>query len=265
MKRAGRVCVVLVALAAAPSCSLAQGACDALITRALNEFETAPRVRLLVEALNPAIRCASWPRAVQALAQTLIEDRNDSLAAVWLRWAARRDANLVLTTADVLPRVTEAYRAARQYVSRSRSAADSLTRTDWLWPGSAEDETAGRLQVNSPLPSLRAQIVGAGLVTGGETVTLSAGSYEITASASGHDSLRVTREVLPGVTTVVELRLRTTLAGDGARPPPSPSSTGRKFPMALVAGGAAALGVIVWIAARPNKEETGGISITIPN
>ena len=116
---------------------------------------------------------------------------------------------------------------------------------------------------------MRVEVKGVGPITLGGGIPLNPGSYEINASASGYDSLRATREVLPGITTVVELHLRSTLA-QVTPPAPSPqpmpvAGTQKKkgFPVLLVGAGAAAVvGAVILFHKGPT---TGGITITFPN
>jgi len=192
----------------------AQDPCNAQVAQAFNEFDTARRLQLLMGALDPAA-CpprGSWSTGAQLLAQTLIEDHKDSIAAVWLRWAARLAPDLQLDTVQFLPSVVQAFRAARDFVSRTRVPEDSVVVTTWLWPAQSQGPAAprGQLQVAPSSPPLGADVVGVGSVPQGGSTSLAPGSYAITASASGYDTVRVTREVLPGVTTVLLFHLRAT-------------------------------------------------------
>jgi hypothetical protein len=200
---------------------------DALVTRAFNEFEAARRLQLLMGALNPTAGPprGSWPVGLQLLAQTLIDEGQDSLAAVWLRWAIRLSPDLQPDTVQFLPRVVTAYRAARTFVQRTRVPADSAAATTWLWPAQDMGQGPGGIQVASFPAPMRLEIVGVGLVAPGNRSTLAAGSYEIAASATGYDSLRVTREVLPGVTTVLDFRLRSRTTQIATQPRPTPTTT----------------------------------------
>src|SRR5712692_9048530 len=88
----------------------AQDPRDTLVSRAFSEFDTGRRLQLLVSALDPKAGPprGAWPVGVQLLAQTLIEDGQDSAAAVWLRWAVRLSADLQPDAAQFLPRVVTA-------------------------------------------------------------------------------------------------------------------------------------------------------------
>ena len=240
----------------------AQASCDALVARAFNEFDTARRIELLVSTLKPTA-CppapqGAWASGVQLLAQTLIEDGHDSLAAVWLRWAIRAAPDFAPDTVQFLPRVVAAHRTAHEFVTATASSTDSSAATTWLWPTQVTAERTGRLQVAAATVTMpvRLDVRGIGPFTTGASVPVSPGSYEITASAPGYDSVRVTREVVPGVTTLLEFRLRSALARLAPKPrptppspppPPEPVATQQRpghFPTVWVVGGAAVVGVV---------------------
>ncbi|HUF34685.1 MAG TPA: hypothetical protein VMN37_01985 [Gemmatimonadales bacterium] len=207
---------------------------------------------------------------------------------MYLRWAVRLSPDLQVDTVQFLPEVATAYAAAHTFVRGSRGAADSLGRTTWIWPAEGSTEGPGWLQVSAPSvgTGLRASVDGGGALLSGASVELAPGSYRVAASAPGHDSLAVTREVLPGVTTVLELR-PTRRAVAAAEPPPGqriPAATPaveaaprKKFPWAIVVGGAAAAGAVVALAGGggggdggggnppPPPPTTGGITLTFPN
>lgn len=219
---------------------------DALVTRAFNEFEPARRLQLLTSALNPTAGPprGSWPVGLQLLAQTLIEDGQDSVAAVWLRWAVRLSPDLQPDTVQFLPRVVTAYRSARAFVQRTRVPADSAAATTWLWPAQEVGPAQGGIQVASSPAPLRLEIKGVGLVAPGSRVALAPGSYEIAASAAGSDSVRVTREVLPGVTTVLEFRLRSLAPQIASKPQPTPVAPA---PVQAVAARPKGRGIPTWV------------------
>jgi len=259
--------VLLLGVAGAASLS-GQDPREAAVQRAFNEFDAARRVQLLVSALNPTLGPlrGAWPVAVQLLAQTLIEDGKDSLAAVWLRWAVRQAPDLQPDTLQFLPRVVTA-------ASQTGSPGDSAAATTWQWPAQETGASQGTLRATAPgLVPVKVEVKGVGPIALGGSIPLNPGSYEINASASGYDSLRATREVLPGITTVLEFHLRSTLAQvtpEQPTPPAPPSPEVQKkkkgFPVLLVGVGAAAVGGAVLLLGGHKGATQGGITITFPN
>jgi len=274
--------VLLLSLVARASVR-AQDPRDAMVARAFNEFDAARRLQLLMSALNPTAGPprGAWPVGVQLLAQTLIEDGQDSVAGVWLRWAVRLSPDLQPDTVQFLPKVVVAYRAARDFVLSTRAPGDSTAATTWLWPAQDTGERVGRIQVAAAAMGVpvRVEVKDVGPIGVGGSIPLSPGSYQISASAAGYDSMQVTREVLPGVTTVLEFRLWSALARVApkvlppAGPTPAPVAAPQKkkgFPVVWVvvgAGGAAALVAILAGGSKPccTPPPTGSITITFPN
>ena len=262
------------------------------VARATNEFDTGRRLQLLRSALDPTLGplTGSWPIGVQLLAQTLLEEGADSLAGVYLRWAVRLSPGFQIDTVQFLPEVATAAASARRFVVESGSVADSLVATTWTWAPEASTATGGRLQVSAPSVGvpLATVIDGVGEMQPGAAAELAPGSYRVRASAAGYDSLAVTREVLPGVTTLLELRPRRSGVAV-AEPVPSPrpeiptanatvgeQKRSKKFPLALLLGGVAAAGAVVALAGGgggsddggnnpPPPPTTGGITLTFPN
>jgi hypothetical protein len=272
--------VLLLSVALAPTLR-GQDPRDAQVARAFNEFDAARRLQLLMSALNPTSGPprGAWPVGVQLLAQTLIEDGQDSVAAVWLRWAVRLSPDLQPDTVQFLPKVVSAYRAARDFVNATRAPGDTEAATTWLWP-SQTGEKVGHLQIAASAVTVpvKLDVRGVGPIGAGGSVPLSPGSYQITASAPGYDSVRVTREVMPGVTTVLDFRLRSALAQVAPKPqptpakapPPAPVAAQQKkggFPVVWVVAGVAAVGVAVAVLAggKSNPPTSGGLTVTIPN
>jgi hypothetical protein len=255
---------------------------EAAVARAFREYDGTRRLELLVGALNPAAGPprGAWSVGAQLLAQTLIEDGQDSVAAVWLRWAIRLAPDLQPDSVQFLPEVITAYRSARDFVVRTRRPADSLAATTWLWAVPAGAATSmGRLQIAaSGLAPVRVEVVGVGLIAergdlSSNSIRLGPGSYQIRAVGAGSDSVRVTREVLPGVTTVLEFRFRSVAAQLATKrappPPPPPSPTPRKkkgFPAVWAGVGAGAVGLAVLLATMgaDSSPPNGGIIVTFP-
>jgi hypothetical protein len=255
-----RISRLVILLGAVGATSLSgQDPREASVQRALNEFDAARRVQLLVGALNPTLGPprGAWPVAVQLLAQTLMEDGKDSLAAVWLRWALRQSPDLQPDTLQFLPRVVAAVRSARAFVSLTRSPGDSEAVTTWQWPAPETGASMGTLRATAAgLVPVKAEVKGVGPIALGGSKPLNPGSYEISASASGYDSLGVTREVLPGITTGLEFHLRSTLAAvtpvaqqppAGPQQPAAPPPHKGGIPWWVKAGaGAGVVWAILW-------------------
>jgi hypothetical protein len=144
---------------------------------------------------------------------------------VWLRWAIRLSPDLQPDTVQFLPAVVAAYRAARDFVMNTRGTGDSVAATTWLWPAQTSGEQVGRLQVAAAgqVP-VRVEVRGVGPIGAGGSIPLNPGSYQVSAG-SGSDNVRVTREVLPGVTTVLEFRFRPALPQVAAKPLPTVTPT----------------------------------------
>ena len=256
---------------------------DAMVARAFNEFDAARRVQLLISALNPTAGPprGAWPVGVQLLAQTLIEDGQDSLAGVWLRWAVRLAPDLQPDTVQFLPKVVVAYRSARDFVLSTRAPGDSTAATTWLWPAQETGERVGRIQVAAAAMGVpvRVDVKGVGPIGAGGSIPLNPGSYQISASAAGYDSMQVTREVLPGVTTVLEFHLRSALAQVAPTKPAAPAKTTpapgaaqqqkkKGFPVGwVVLGAGAAAGLVAILAGGGGGggATTGGMTVTFPN
>jgi len=164
---------------------------------------------LLAVGLNPAAgpRDSLWVASLHRLAHILIEDKRDSLAAVWLRWALRVQPGLVADTLQFPPAVEDAFALARAFVAAG-AASDTLTETSWDWARMPGEATQGMLRIERAGVPLSGFVEGAGPLAPEASLPLAPGSYTIVASAPGYFRTRVTREVLPGVTTVLRFRLR---------------------------------------------------------
>jgi hypothetical protein len=253
---------------------LGQDPRDATVARAFREFDTSRRLQMLISILNPTYGPprGAWSVGVQLLAQTLLEEGRDSAAAVWLRWAIRLSPEMQPDTVLFLPEVVAAYRSAREYVGSTTGPADSFAATSWLWGAQAGGDPAGRLQiVAAGQAPVRVAVRGIGRVVPGGSIPFKPGSYQISAAGSGYDSLRVvTREILPGVTTVLELRARPAAAQVATKPPPPVRSSRKKKGFPVVWAGLGAAGAVALVAVLAGNsgaapEPTGGVIITIPS
>jgi hypothetical protein len=262
--------LLLLAMACATSLR-AQDPRDSLFAKASNEFDDIRQVQMLVTVLDPALGPPRgvWSAAIQLLAQTLTDVGQDSTATFWLRWAIRLAPDLQPDSVQ-FPRVATVFRAARQFVNQSRASGDSVTVTTWLWPAKDLKDTIGWIQHAATPDAVPVQmsVDGVGPLGPDAIAQVAPGSYEVRASASGYDSVRVTREVLPGVTTVLDFRLAPVLAQVPAlQLPPAPpvhliSPRGKRFPWVWAALGAAGAGTAAFLLLR---HPSGSISITVPN
>ncbi len=81
--------------------------------------------------------------------------------------------------------------------------------TTWRWPNGFDANASGSLEVTTADRSvpLTVTVEGRGTVEPGGSLGLAPATYQMVAEAPGYASLRVTREVLPGATTVLEFDL----------------------------------------------------------
>jgi hypothetical protein len=271
-------CLLVTSLAGASVLS-AQGRRDSLIARGKDEFDAGKRIQTLIAALDPAYGppAGGWGDGVQALAQTLMDEGQAPAAATWLRWAARLSPALEPDTVQYTPQVGAALKAAREFVNRTRSPGDSLVGTTWLWPSMGIDHAVGWIQIDSATTvPLEVTIEGNSPVGRGGRVQVAPGSYEVRGTAAGYDSVRVTREALPGATTLLKVRLHPARIPVAANQTPNrpattvPTVKKHKFPWVLAALGAAGAGTAVLLlggkkGSSSGSQGTGGITFTFPN
>ncbi len=200
----------------------AQRARDSLVagSRAYDVAEYGAAIPLLSAGLNPVgPRDSLWVAGLHKLVHSLLERGADSVAALWLRWALRQDSTLVPDQVNFPPSVVAVFDKARRFV-QSGSPGDSVTRTTWIWGGVRRGRqprrTASALQIAPGPVRVNALVEGVGPLTVGQNRPLPPASYTIVASAEGYYPARVVREVLPGITTVLDFRLR-------PLPPPNPA------------------------------------------
>jgi hypothetical protein len=262
--KTARPAAIVIAVAGLCLCAgsrlAAQDARDSLIRRAFGETDPTSRLWMLVTALNPAAGPTGevWSSGVQLLAQTLLEQGRDSVAAAWLRWAIRLRPELQADTLQFPPPLTAAVERARDFVVRTAVPEDSLVASSWTWPERPVLDALGRLHTGA----------GIELVAAGAGLDLAPGSYRIVVSRAEGPSAALTREVLPGITTVVEIRPQAVarVPVPEPAPPPEPGvSPRRRIPWKWAAVGAVGLGLVALLAGGGDeKPRTGGIIITLP-
>jgi len=205
--------VTLFAFAIAPTAH-AQQVRNELIRnaqQAYDNFESARALDLLRVGVNPGIGATDsvWASGVHLLAQILVEEGQDSLANIWMRWAVRLAPTMAIDRARLLPEVVSAYDAARDFVGLGEPG-DQVTVTTWEWSALGTEDELGSLRAQvagvSTTPDIVIQNVGP--IAAGESLSLRPGSYAVDVSAEGYEPARVTREVLPGIQSVLEFDLR---------------------------------------------------------
>ena len=182
--------------------------------QAYDEFETETALGLLKFAVNPAMgeTDSVWGEGIQLLAQMLIEEGQDSLANVWMRWAVRTAPDMQVDRVNYLPEVIESYEAARRMVATGEPG-DSAVQTSWQWQAGIGEEI-GQLSLrttNMTVP-IAVEIVGIGAVATGSPLRFRPSSYTVHASAEGYLDAELTREVLPGIMTVLDFNLTPVIA-----------------------------------------------------
>lgn len=208
-----RTLLVLLVFAAAPAwAQTARRALEAGTERyELADYQSA--VPLLSAGLDPAAGLDDlWMRGVQRLADVLLVLRQDSLAATWLRWAARLAPEFEVDADVMPPAVVRAGRAARAFVESTPPDRFGAV-TTFQWPTGSRPAAEGSIRLAPADVPLSARIGADQFVRGGESRLLPPGSYQVVVSAPGYLPSRVTVEVLPGVATVVGVSLLPETAG----------------------------------------------------
>ncbi|HEV8400788.1 MAG TPA: PEGA domain-containing protein [Gemmatimonadales bacterium] len=176
------------------------------------DYQTA--LPLLAAGMNPAAgpRDSLWVAGLHRVVYILLERRQDSLAAVWLRWGLRLKPDIVVDTLNFPPAVGNAFALAQRVTAGS--LRDTTTETLWDWPATPpSQQSAGAIRLERSGAPVSVFIEGVGVLNAGEQRALPSGSYRLLASAPDYARVWLQREVLPGVTTVVRVRLRGPAAG----------------------------------------------------
>jgi len=211
-----RLLATFTLLSAAPLA--AQQTREALIEQARNEFDEATRLDLLTRAADPGLgsRDSLWAVGVFDLAQNLIGSGRTAEGALWLRWEARQGGRWTIDRAYYSPSTVAAYEQAVPAVQAEGGRDSPDVTTSWRWPDGFDANAAGSLEVATAEPSvpLTVSVEGRGTVQPGGSLALAPATYQIVAEAPGFETLRVTREILPGVTTVLDFDLAPELSSD---------------------------------------------------
>lgn len=176
---------------------------------AADDFAPERALELAKAALNPSLGAVdtSWNRGVHLLTQLLVEGNNQDLARAWARWAVRLAPAFAIDSVNYGAGVAAILREART-ATAARTPGDAVTQTMWGWVSRGSTERNGRISITQgaiPVP-VNVRIVGGGLIPA-VGLSLPPGSYEVEAAAPGYLPARVTREVLPGITTTLAFAL----------------------------------------------------------
>jgi hypothetical protein len=178
--------------------------------QAYDDFQSGRAMQLLNAALDPGQGPfdEEWAAGVHLLAQIHLDDGRTNEARAWLRWARRLFPDMPIDETLFLPETITASLQARDYVRNQFEPAD-LVDVTWQWSvGTPDPSGQGRLRIESDgLPAGAAVQAAGRRLPFGESVPLPIESYTIEVTAPGQSATRVTREVLPGITTVVAFNL----------------------------------------------------------
>ncbi len=220
--------------------ALAQGNRDSLRagSTAYDRADFAAAARLLPFGLDPAAgpQDADWVTGVHKLADALLQTGDSASIGLWLAWAHRVAPAFPIDTLLFPPRVQRVILAAR---AEFRPAAmDSLVETTWQFgQGGDAASRRGALRLGDAPGFTLGVLENVGTILPEERRTLAAGTYTVTLRVEGAAPIRVTREVLPGVTTVVTPRPRAAAAAVAT--PAARADSAAAIEARLSAGGAA--------------------------
>lgn len=171
-------------------------------------------IELLSAAINPSLGSLDsvWSIGVQTLVEVLEQNRQPALASYYARWALRQVPAMVIDTINLLPVTVGIFRDARAEV---RGPRETRVETTWRWGTAPDPATPGsiRLLQGNLASRVALVVVGEGQVSAGEAMSLAPKSYQLRAEARGYLPQLLTREVLPGVETIVSFELLPESAG----------------------------------------------------
>ncbi len=211
LNRAGGLLAALSLLGAAAAAPLAAQARGELIQQARDEFDAARRLDLLERAANPTAGALDslWAVGVFDIAQNLIGSGEPAAGALWLRWAARHAPQWTIDRGYYSPSTVAAYERAVPSVETEEATDSAWVSTSWRWPSAFAARANGSVSVgvtNQGVP-VQVTVEGRGTVPPGASLDLEPATYQLVAEAPGYEAVRVTREVLPGATTVLQFTL----------------------------------------------------------
>lgn len=168
----------------------------------------AAAVEPLSRGLDPAAGYGDslWVLGLHRLVESLLDQGQHAVAQVWLRWAFRLSPQLPIDSVNFFPAVVDAFRSGRSDAQQTRPV-NARVRTSWRWRGPYAPAASGTLTLASGDYRITALVANRTGLTSGDSVTLTPGSYRLDFSAEGFLAGNLTAEVLPGVTTVLQLDL----------------------------------------------------------
>lgn len=187
----------------------------ALLAEARAEFDDTRALQLLVRAANPSLapRDSTWAVTLHDLAFTLVRLGQEEEAELWLRWAARHAAPWPLDREWFPPAVATLWDRARLDVGSGEAEGGP---TAWDWRGASGAGTPGEIRLSDDARPAGARVLvarpGEDPVPAGPGARVEPGTWEVSVTAPGYEPLRLEREVLPGVGTLLEVDLTPTLA-----------------------------------------------------
>ena len=186
-----------------------------LIDSARGQFNDSVALELLSSAADPTTLPTDslWTVSVHEIALRLMGGQQPALVSTWLRWSARHGTQWPIDPSFFPPALVEAYQQAASEAGATDDPVDGVA-TSWRWPNAFSMSATGTIEAVSSDPTVQFSVAVAGRESfqGGSSLNLQPGSYELVASAEGFEPLRLTREVLPGVGTVLEFDLKPLLA-----------------------------------------------------
>lgn len=228
LSHSGAALAALSVLGAAFAVPLAAQGRGELIQQARNEFDAGRRLDLLERATDPTTGALDslWAVGVFDMAQNLIGSGETAAGTLWLRWAARHAPSYGIDPGYYSPSTVAAYERALPSVETEESSEADRVTTTWRWPSSFQENAEGSVRVTGVDPAVPVQVSveGHGQVPPGGAMQLEPATYRLVAEAPGYETVRVTREVLPGATTVLQFTL----------PPLLPATTEARVSPSLV-------------------------------
>ena len=177
-----------------------------LIRQGRESFEDTVALKRFFAASDPALGASDslWVVANEQVAETLRALDRGTLANVWLRLVARHGRTWSIDPVRFLPETVTAYGAAADSVDATTDMGTA--RTSWQWPTEFDATARGTVRATASDPGVAASVSveGAQGTQSGESLSLPPGTYTLVVSAEGYEPVRVAREILPGVTTLLE-------------------------------------------------------------